>query len=57
MTPSDTQDQKIPNSNEELNSVVKVIKRLPSRFWLFCLVDALGYSAIHAFYPNMPKFF
>ena len=21
------------------------------------LVDALGYSSIHAFYPNMPKFF
>lgn len=26
-------------------------------FWIFLAVDALGYSSIHAFYPNMPKFF
>lgn len=30
---------------------------LPRVFWIFCVVDSLGYSGIHAFYPNMPKFF
>jgi len=33
------------------------VGNLPQRFWIFCIVDSLGYSAIHAFYPNMSKFF
>ena len=31
--------------------------KLPRKFWLFCIVDAFGYSSVHAFYPNMSKFF
>ena len=30
---------------------------MPREFWIFLAVDALGYSSIHAFYPNMSKFF
>ena len=30
---------------------------LPKRFWIFCIVNGFGYSSVHAFYPNMSKFF
>ena len=35
----------------------QLIGNLPVRFWIFNIVDSFGYSCIHAFYPNMPKFF
>jgi len=44
-------------NDESLKSLFSTIKILPSAFWIFLAVDALGYSSIHAFYPNMPKFF
>lgn len=30
---------------------------MPQRFWVLMAVDAFGYSSVHAFYPNMSKFF
>lgn len=41
----------------ELLNVKRVMGNLPRKFWIFCIIDACGYSSIHAFYPNMPKFF
>jgi len=34
-----------------------VVKRLPTQFLFFMVVYGAGYSGIHAFYPNMSKFF
>ena len=36
---------------------MSTVKGMSREFWIFMAVDALGYSSIHAFYPNMPKFF
>ena len=44
-------------SKTDLLSVRQLVSNMPYEFWLFCIVDAMGYSAVHAFYPNMPKFF
>lgn len=42
---------------EDLLAMKQVIGNLPRKFWVFCVIDAFGYASIHAFYPNMPKFF
>lgn len=44
-------------SKTDFLSVRQLVSNMPQEFWLFCAVDAMGYSAVHAFYPNMPKFF
>ena len=40
-----------------MNALKSSIKVLPRRFWVFCIVNAFGYSSVHAFYPNISKFF
>jgi nitrate/nitrite transporter NarK len=53
----DRQNEEQPSINQEVSNVWAVLAKLPQRFWLLLCVDCLGYSSIHAFYPNMSKFF
>ena len=40
-----------------MNALVGGIKRFNNRFWILCVVNSFGYASVHAFYPNMSKFF
>ena len=44
-------------AKEENESLLQVVKRLPPQYFCFMVVYGAGYAGIHAFYPNMSKFF